>query len=231
MFLQEKLINLDINQFKMQEQTNNSQKREFFFRVVTTGNTNVGKSRVIYRFTTNRFHQVMRGPGFEFGIREIQVNQKLIKFQLWDIYGSERYFIFILFYKTNQNTELGSIKLTAIRFQAVTRSYYRYADGITLVYDITNRKSFLDIQKWYDVTQKYVKKGKPTYVLLGNKCDLENERQVTFEEGSELAATLGIAFFETSAKDGINVTEAYTHLALQMAHKVEAQENQPGKEK
>ena len=67
------------------------------------------------------------------------------------------------------------------------------------------------------------------YMLIGNKCDLEDERQVTFEEGNELAATLGIAFFETSAKDGINVTEAYTHLAENMVPKFEADKTEAGK--
>ena len=102
----------------------------------------------------------------------------------------------------------------------MVKLYCRGKDGIALVYDITNRASFLQIQGWVDDIKDDAKED-ITYVLLGNKCDLEDERQVTFEEGSELAATIGIPFFETSAKDGINTREAFLNLALKIVKKTD----------
>ena len=102
--------------------------------------------------------------------------------------------------------------------------YYRTTKelGIALVYDITDRNSFLDIEKWLeDCYEKVVNYA--TYILIGSKCDLEDQRQVSYEEGNELAQSLGIDFFETSAKESLNVNEAFQKLAFKMVQKYEAE--------
>ena len=95
----------------------------------------------------------------------------------------------------------------------------RRAHGITLVYDITNKASFLEIREWLDQIQHDVDED-VTYILIGNKCDLEEKREVTYEEGKQCADELGIEFIETSALRSINVDEAYRKLAFKILQKV-----------
>jgi Ras-related protein Rab-1A len=102
-----------------------------------------------------------------------------VKLQIWDTAGQER-------------------------FKTITASYYKGAHGIILVYDITDRQSFKDIENWLAEVDKYGNEN-VVKLLVGNKSDLEASRQVKTEEGKTLADSLGIKFLETSAKDAVNV--------------------------
>eukprot|EP01040_Poterioochromonas_malhamensis_P005470 gene5470-5873_t len=125
--------------------------------------------------------------GVDFAMRNVTINGKYYKIKVWDTAGQERY-------------------------QTITNSYYRNAQGVILVYDITNRKSFLDIQKWIDQIDLRTS-GKLAKILVGNKCDLIRERVVTYVEGEELAREYHMPFYETSALNDVNVTEVFSKIS------------------
>ncbi|XP_055522268.1 ras-related protein Rab-13-like, partial [Leucoraja erinacea] len=124
----------------------------------------------------------------DFKIKTVDVDGKKIKLQVWDTAGQER-------------------------FKTITTAYYRGAMGIILVYDITDEKSFENIQNW----MKSIKENASATVermLLGNKCDMENKRKVPKDKAEKLAKDHGIRFFETSAKSSLNVEEVSPSIRL-----------------
>lgn len=121
------------------------------------------------------------------------VKNKRVKLQIWDTAGQEK-------------------------FQTITQSYYHNADAAAVVYDVTNRDTFDSASKWYeDVMQ--LSSPECCKVLIGNKCDLESKRQVTTDEGRELADLLQIPFLETSAMEADNVVEMFQTMAEEMITK------------
>ncbi|KAG2470377.1 RAB8B protein, partial [Polypterus senegalus] len=125
--------------------------------------------------------------GIDFKIRTIELDGKKIKLQIWDTAGQER-------------------------FRTITTAYYRGAMGIMLVYDITNEKSFENIKNWIRNIEEHASSDVER-MILGNKCDMNEKRQVSKERGEKLAIDYGIKFLETSAKSSINVEEAFFTLA------------------
>ena len=119
----------------------------------------------------------------EFGAKTIEINGKMIKIQIWDTAGQEA-------------------------FQAITRTYYKGAIGALLVYDITRKDTFIHATKWLEEVKNNSSKT-ITIILIGNKRDLENKRQVTYEEGEAFAKENGLMFLETSAKTAYNVVESF----------------------
>ena len=117
----------------------------------------------------------------------LKVKNVNAKIQIWDTAGQERY-------------------------RAITSSYFKGSDGCFIVYDITNEISFDNIEKWYELIQNETGKDIPV-IIIGNKCDLENERKVPIEKGKEKAKNLNCPFFETSALQGINIDKAFEDLA------------------
>uniref|UniRef100_A0A140T898 Ras-related protein Rab-13 n=1 Tax=Bos taurus TaxID=9913 RepID=A0A140T898_BOVIN len=133
-------------------------------------------------------HRVPSPPlGIDFKIRTVDIEGKKIKLQVWDTAGQER-------------------------FKTITTAYYRGAMGIILVYDITDEKSFENIQNWMKSIKENASAGVER-LLLGNKCDMEAKRKVQKEQADKLAREHGIRFFETSAKSSMNVDEAFSSLA------------------
>ena len=96
------------------------------------------------------------------------------------------------------------------RFQFVSKMYYKMAQGFTLVYDITDRTSFDDLKYW--INEIELKANNWKVILLGNKCDLSDKRQVTYNEGAAFAKEYGMSFYETSAKEDINISKAHEKL-------------------
>ena len=121
--------------------------------------------------------------GVEFGAKTIQIDGKTIKIQIWDTAGQEA-------------------------FQAITRTYYKGAIGALLVYDITRKDTFIHVTKWLDEVRSNSSKN-ITDILIGNKKDLEDKRQVSYEEGEAFAKENGLMFLETSAKTAYNVVESF----------------------
>ena len=144
----------------------------------------MGKSCILLQFTDNKFrNQHELTIGVEFGVKTVQIDGKLIKIQIWDTAGQEA-------------------------FQAITRTYYKGAMGALLVYDITRRDSFIHVTKWLEEVRNNSSKN-IIIILIGNKKDLEDKRQVTYEEGEAFAKENGLMFLETSAKTAFNVVEAF----------------------
>ena len=125
----------------------------------------------------------------------MEINGKNVKIQIWDTAGQEA-------------------------FQAITRTYYKGAIGALLVYDITRRETFTHVTKWLDDVRTNSSKN-VTVILIGNKKDLEDKRQVSYEEGEAFAKENGLMFLETSAKTAYNVVEAFNLSAQCILNNIE----------
>eukprot|EP01111_Echinosteliopsis_oligospora_P002896 TRINITY_DN1464_c0_g1_i1.p1 TRINITY_DN1464_c0_g1~~TRINITY_DN1464_c0_g1_i1.p1 ORF type:complete len:208 (+),score=45.07 TRINITY_DN1464_c0_g1_i1:105-728(+) len=161
---------------------------EYIFKYIIIGDMGVGKSCLLHQFTENKF--VPDSPhtiGVEFGTRIVEVMGKKIKLQIWDTAGQER-------------------------FRAVTRSYYRGAAGALLVYDITRRITYNHLTSWLTDARNLTNPN-TVIMLIGNKKDLEAQRDVTYEEAAQFAKENGLIFIESSAKTGENVEEAFLKTA------------------
>jgi Ras-related protein Rab-1A len=172
------------------------QEYDYLFKLLLIGNSAVGKSSLLLRFSDNIFNEsFLPTIGVDFKIRTLDLNSKIAKLQIWDTAGQER-------------------------FKNITSSYYKGAHGVILVYDITDRSSFKDVENWLQEVQKHANEN-IVKLLVGNKCDLESQRQVTTDEGKDLAQSLGIKFVETSAKSSTNVEKAFQTLALEIKARVQ----------
>ena len=171
---------------------------DFIFKVVFLGDSSVGKSNIISKYKLNEFNRNSKSTvGVEFYSKIITQNNKNIKIQIWDTAGQER-------------------------FKSITKSYYKGAKGAKgaiIVYDITRRATFENVQEWFKDTKTMGDNTHLVLMLVGNKCDLVNERQVSTEEGKKEAEMNGMAFMETSALDGTNITEAFELMAKLITEK------------
>merc|ERR1719375_2843347 len=168
-------------------------KRDYdhLFKLVLIGDSGVGKSCLLLRFADDAFtDSYITTIGVDFRFKTIPVEQKTIKLQIWDTAGQER-------------------------FRTITSAYYRGADGIIMVYDTTDRESFLHVDDWLNEVNRYANES-TCKILIGNKCDLGEDRAVTTEEARKKAEDLGIAFIETSAKDATNVEDAFTMMSAEL---------------
>jgi len=157
---------------------------DYLFKYLVIGNSGIGKSCLLIRFTDDTFSDsYVTTIGVDFKIKTLDIDGKSCKLQIWDTAGQER-------------------------FRNIISSYYRGAQGIMLVYDITDLESFQNLNSWLIEIEKNAAKN--VYkILIGNKCDMENERKVTYEQGKDFAEQYGMKFFETSAKNSTNVNEAF----------------------
>ncbi|KAK2920496.1 hypothetical protein Q8A73_002700 [Channa argus] len=161
---------------------------DYLLKLLLIGDSGVGKTCLLFRFSEDAFNTTFISTiGIDFKIRTIELDGKKIKLQIWDTAGQER-------------------------FRTITTAYYRGAMGIMLVYDITNEKSFDNIRNWIRNIEEHASSDVERMVL-GNKCDINDKRQVSKERGEKLAIDYGIKFLETSAKSSINVEEAFYTLA------------------
>ncbi|MGH0183478.1 UNVERIFIED_CONTAM: hypothetical protein FKN15_012145 [Acipenser sinensis] len=165
------------------------------FRMIVIGDSTVGKSCLIRRFTEGRFAQVSDPTvGVDFFSRLVEIEPgKRIKLQIWDTAGQERF-----------------------RYggggESITRAYYRNSVGGLLLFDITNRRSFQNVHEWLEEARSHVQPHQIVFVLVGHKCDLDGRRQVSRQEAEKLAGSYGMRYVETSARDAINVEKAFTEL-------------------
>ena len=160
---------------------------DFLFKIVLIGDSGVGKSNLLSRFTRNEFNLESKTTiGVEFATRSILADSKLIKAQIWDTAGQERY-------------------------RAITSAYYRGAVGALLVFDISKSSSFENIEKWLKELKEHAD-PKMVVMLVGNKSDLRHLRAVKTEDAASFAEKNGLAFIETSALDSSNVEVAFQRI-------------------
>lgn len=164
--------------------------QDILFRVIIVGDTGVGKSCILLRFSENTFNEQHNVTiGVEFGSKQIEIGTTSVKLQIWDTAGQES-------------------------FRSITRSFYRRADGVLLVYDATARHTFENCKYWLEEIRQNAASDVVIY-LVGNQIDLINSggenREVTLEEAAEFSKQNNLAGFrETSARHGTNVHEAFT---------------------
>jgi small GTP-binding protein len=152
-------------------------------KTVVVGDSNVGKTSVLCRYVNGRFiGQITPTLGVEFFSKVVDTQKHSVELQLWDTAGQEL-------------------------FRSVTRGYYRGAVGALVVFDLTKRESFAGLAQWIG-DLRATTRADIVLVLLGNKCDLADRREVTRFEAEDFAKRMGIEFFETSAKTGENIEDA-----------------------
>ena len=169
----------------------------YLLKYIIIGDSHVGKSNILLKYIHNQFKDDYQSTiGVEFGAKNIEINQKIYRIQIWDTAGQEN-------------------------FRSITRAYYKNSVCACVCYDITNKESFEHIQSWIEDCKKNSPK-KIFFVLIGNKIDLAKNRQVSFEEGAALAEKNDMLFIECSAKTGENITEIFKQSAESINKKIES---------
>uniref|UniRef100_A0ACD5WDQ3 Uncharacterized protein n=1 Tax=Avena sativa TaxID=4498 RepID=A0ACD5WDQ3_AVESA len=157
---------------------------DYLFKVVLIGDSGVGKSNLLSRFTKNTFSLDSKSTiGVEFATRTTQVEGKTIKAQIWDTAGQERY-------------------------RAITSAYYRGAVGALLVYDVTKATTFENVKRWLKELRDHAD-ANTVIMLIGNKTDLKHLRSVAADDAAAFAEREGLSFVETSALEATNVDRAF----------------------
>jgi len=155
--------------------------------IIELGNTTVGKTAYLIRNTENKFRPSLSTVGIDMRNKRIELeNRRKVNIKFYDTSGQERY-------------------------RSLAPNFIKKADGIILMYDITNRESFDTISRWWNDIFDLKERDFPV-ILVGNKCDLEDERKVQKEEGEKIAKEYNVKFYEASNKDGINVEESFREL-------------------
>jgi len=172
-------------------------KEDYKLKLVVVGDSGVGKTNLIKRFANNTFNSNSKATvGVEFLSKSFKINNRIFKIEIWDTAGQERY-------------------------KSITAAYYKGAKGALVVYDITSKISFENIDKWMmEIKEKSSKDLK--LMIIGNKSDLKDARQVSNEEALRKAQDTGIPLMETSALDSTNVKEAFHDLLKEMYIEISA---------
>jgi len=171
-------------------------------KLLLIGNSSVGKSSLLLRFSDEQWlpeDESSATIGVDFRVHKMEVKGKRVKLSIWDTAGQER-------------------------FRTITSSYYRGAQGIILVYDVSNRETFDALPRWYSELETYVSSS-VVKILVGNKLDKEFSRQVTSAEGQEFAERMDSLFVEASAKTAIGVKEVFTEVVEQILDTPELWDN------
>ncbi|ONK76874.1 uncharacterized protein A4U43_C02F750 [Asparagus officinalis] len=166
---------------------------DYLFKIVLIGDSGVGKSNILSRFTRNEFCLESKSTiGVEFATRTLQIEGKTIKAQIWDTAGQERY-------------------------RAITSAYYRGAVGALLVYDITKRQTFENVLRWLRELRDHADSN-IVIMMAGNKSDLNHLRAVSPDDAQVLAEKEGLSFLETSALEALNIENAFHTILTEIYH-------------
>ena len=160
---------------------------DVIYKIVLVGDSGVGKTNIMLRYINKEFNLNTKATvGVEFGSKNVIIDKKIVKGQIWDTAGQERY-------------------------RAITSAYYKGAHGAFVVYDITQRESFEAVDRWINDLRNNTDE-RLEIILIGNKSDLEDKRQVKKEEGEEKAKEKEVAFMETSALNCNNIEKAFNEI-------------------
>ncbi|CAF1173162.1 unnamed protein product [Adineta ricciae] len=171
-----------------------SSEYDFIFKIVIIGDSSVGKSNLLLRFTRNEFRLDTQSTiGVEFAYKQLLIDGKRIKTQVWDTAGQER-------------------------FKTVIPQFYRGSEGALVVFDLTKPDTFQHVSTWIEEVYRHTPADLPI-VLVGNKSDLVEQRAVSREEATALAKHLNLSYMETSALNASNVEQAFVLLVSSVYEK------------
>ena len=161
---------------------------DIIYKVLLLGDPTVGKTCFLVKYTDKTFQEIhLATIGLDYRLKHMTLNNgKNVKLQIWDTAGQDR-------------------------FRAITKNYYKGANGIILIYDVTNPKTFDNVKSWISQIREEASQNVVIYIA-GNKIDMEEDRKIKKEDGQKLADEYGFPFVETSAKDGININETFEDL-------------------
>lgn len=177
----------------MEERGKSARRKHFdyMFKMVLIGDSCVGKSCVLIRFADDNFTENhVTTIGVDFRFRSLEISGHSIKLQIWDTAGQERY-------------------------KTITNSYYRGAEGVVIVFDLTNRDSFMNIKDWLTEARNGID-ASTEILVFGNKADLQNQRQVSEKEIREFTANTGIEIIECSAKAGTGIEDGFVMMTKRL---------------
>ena len=189
--------------------TNEQQnKYEYIFKIILIGSSSVGKSSILQRYIQKVFNESYSCTiGVDFFMKSLDIGEKSIKLQLWDTAGTEK-------------------------FRSITTGYYRGTNAAFVVFDLTSKPTFDCLDEWI---QNYYKYSNPdsekNVVLIGNKSDLVNRREVNEEDIEKFANNNNLMYFETSAKDGKNIDECFYFIAEKLLKQFENKDDKEEKDK
>ncbi|KAF5745123.1 GTP-binding family protein [Tripterygium wilfordii] len=170
----------------------NVREFDYLFKLLMIGDSGVGKSSLLLSFTSDTFEDLSPTIGVDFKVKYVKVGEKNLKLAIWDTAGQER-------------------------FRTLTSSYYRGAQGIIMVYDVTRRETFTNLSDiWAKEIDLYSTNQDCIKMLVGNKVDKESERAVTKKEGINFAREYGCLFIECSARTRVNVQQCFEELVLKI---------------
>lgn len=173
---------------------------DFLYRVILIGDSGVGKSNLISRYTKNEFDVSSQATiGVDFSNRNVKIDSKTIKAQIWDTAGQDR-------------------------FKSISQAFYRGSLAALLVFDLTSQKSFDSLDRWMQEIEKYADKN-IIIMLVGNKSDLTRQRCITHQAATDYANKYSIGYIETSALDTTNVEEAFLKI-LKDVYELNANSNE-----
>ena len=169
-------------------------KFDYLLKFIILGDSSVGKTNILSAFKDGTFNDKLEPSiGVEFISKNIEIDDTIFRLQIWDTAGQERY-------------------------KAITSAYYKGAKGAFVVYDITRKQSFDSVDRWINDIKAAADKNL-TIIIIGNKCDLEDQRQVKKEQGEEKAKSNEVAFMETSAFSGENLDKAFEKMVNEVFKK------------
>ncbi|XVE95606.1 hypothetical protein REPUB_Repub02eG0113200 [Reevesia pubescens] len=176
----------------MESSSTSQPEFDYLFKLLLIGDSGVGKSTLLLSFTSDTFEELNPTIGVDFKVKHVTLGGKKLKLAIWDTAGQER-------------------------FRTLTSSYYRGAQGIIMVYDVTRRDTFTDLSDiWAKEIDLYSTNQDCIKMLVGNKVDKESERVVNKKEGIDFAREYGCLFIECSAKTRVNVEQCFEELVLKI---------------
>jgi len=177
---------------------------DHMFKLLLTGDSGVGKSSILVRFIDDVFEIEQPSTiGVDFKVKAVTVNEKKVKLTIWDTAGQER-------------------------FRTLTSSYYRGAQGVILVYDVTRKETLSNLEAWLKEVNMYTSKSGVILMLVGNKIDKTANREVTHQEGVNFAKEHGMLFIECSAKTKAGIIQAFEELVQKIMDSPQLRNSEPG---
>jgi len=169
-------------------------QHDVLYKIIIIGAAGVGKTNLLGRWIDNKFSPTSATLNVELATKSFKINGLVVKVQLWDTAGQEQY-------------------------RAITRSYYRKSHGAIIVYDVTRKDSFAKLDEWIQAVREETGNENTQLLLVGNKTDLPDDREISTEDGIKFARDHNLNFLETSALNGSNVNRAF-QIVLQDIHKL-----------